>query len=163
MAGEVLLIEDSHNTRVIVQKILERQGQPLQTASDGPSGLSRIVDLKPRMVLLDISLPEMDGMEIARRVRAHEDEEVRKTVLVALTAMGTPRDRDRFYEAGCDDHLPKPFRAAQLAEVVSAYMSEDFTPGVSETPGGQRRKKLAEMQAFMAQTSLKEEQQQELH
>jgi CheY-like chemotaxis protein len=148
MKGELLLIEDSHNTQMIVSKILERHGYALQAAMDGVSGLKKLEEMRPRVVLLDISLPEMDGMEIARRVRDHQSEEIRNTVLIALTAMGTTGDRDRFYDAGCDDHLPKPFRAVQLVEIVDAYMSPDFVPGKTLSPGARRREKLKEMAAL---------------
>lgn len=151
MTGEILLVEDSHNTQTIVRKILELQGYSLETASDGISGLRKIEEIKPRLVLLDISLPEMDGMEVSRRVRAHTDDEVRKTVLIALTAMASPGDRERFFDVGCDDYLPKPFRSAQLVEIVQKYMSADYIPGKTATPGMLRRKKVAEMEDFQAQ------------
>jgi len=151
MTGELLLVEDSHNTQTIVRKILELQGYSLETASDGISGFRKIEALMPRMVLLDISLPEMDGMEVARQVRAHKDEIVRKTVLIALTAMASAGDRERFFDAGCDDYLPKPFRSTQLVEIVKKYMSADFVPGETATPGMLRRKKVAEMEAFQAE------------
>ena len=158
MKGELLLIEDSHNTQMIVSKILERQGYALQTALDGVSGLKKLEEMKPKVVLLDISLPEMDGMEIARRVRGHENEQIQTTVLIALTAMGTTGDRDRFYDAGCDDHLPKPFRAAQLVEIVDVYMSTDFEPGKTLSPGARRREKLKEMAALKAAAEEREKQ-----
>ncbi|MFN2144838.1 MAG: PleD family two-component system response regulator, partial [Anaerolineales bacterium] len=75
--GEILLVEDSLNTQMIVRKILELQGYSLVTASDGISGFRKIEEIKPRLVLLDISLPEMDGKEDSRRVRAHTEEDVR--------------------------------------------------------------------------------------
>lgn len=158
MRGELLLIEDSHNTQMIVSKILERQGYAIQTALDGVSGLKKLEEMKPKVVLLDISLPEMDGMEIARRVREHENEQIQNIVLIALTAMGTTGDRDRFYDAGCDDHLPKPFRAAQLVEIVDAYMSADFEPGKTLSPGARRREKLKEMAALKAAAEEREKQ-----
>jgi CheY-like chemotaxis protein len=152
MKGELLLIEDSENTRVIIQKILERQEYQLHTANDGAQGIKRIEELRPKLVLLDISLPEMDGMEVARRVRGHPEDEVRDTVLVALTAMATPGDRDRFFDAGCDDHLPKPFRAAQLVEIVDMYMAAEFVAGETPTPGQRRRERLKEIAALRTQT-----------
>lgn len=152
MKGELLLIEDSENTRVIIEKILERQEYRLYTARDGAQGIKRIEELRPKLVLLDISLPEMDGMEVARRVRSHPEDGIRQTVLVALTAMATPGDRDRFFDAGCDDHLPKPFRAAQLVEIVDMYMAAEFVPGETATPGQRRRDRLKEIAALRTQT-----------
>ncbi|MBN2045402.1 MAG: response regulator [Anaerolineales bacterium] len=156
MKGELLLIEDSHNTQMIVKKILELQGYSLQTASDGISGLRKIEELTPKVVLLDISLPQMDGMEVARKVRFHENETVQNTVLIALTAMAASGDRERFFDVGCDDYLPKPFRSAQLVDIVQKYMSADYIPGESVNPGMLRRKKVAEMEAY--QTRIAEQQ-----
>jgi len=156
MMGEILLVEDSLNTQMIVRKILELQGYSLVTASDGISGFRKIEEIKPRLVLLDISLPEMDGMEVSRRVRAHSDEDVRKTVLIALTAMAASGDRERFFDVGCDDYLPKPFRSVQLVEIVQKYMSNTYIPGESVNPGMLRRKKVAEMEAFQAQIAEKQ-------
>ena len=136
MKGELLLIEDNPDTQMIVRKILERQEYSIRTANDGFSGLKLIEDVQRKLVLLDISLPEMDGMEIARRIRQHENQELRNTVLIALTAMGTSGDRDRFFDAGCDDHLPKPFRAIQLVEMVQVYMSDNFVPGGNKQSRG---------------------------
>jgi CheY-like chemotaxis protein len=157
MKGELLLIEDSQNTQMIVRRILERQGYALQTANDGVSGLEKLEEMQPKVVLLDISLPEMDGMEIARRVRDHENEAVKASVLIALTAMGTTGDRDRFFDAGCDDHLAKPFRATQLVEIVDAYMSDDYVPSEMVSPGARRREKLREIAAMKAAAAEVEE------
>ena len=159
MKGEILLVEDSHNTQVIVKKILEMQGYSLQTAGDGVTGFRRIEEHAPRVVLLDISLPEMDGMEVARQVRAHKDEAVQKTVLIALTAMAASGDRERFFDVGCDDYLPKPFRSAELIDIVEKYMSADYIPGESVNPGMLRRKKVAEMEAY--QSRIEEQQAEE--
>ena len=98
---EILYIEDNFHNRRIVRKILERQGYTLHEREDGLEGYEFLKELKPGIVLLDISLPTMDGMEIARRVK--EDSEVQHIYLIALTASAMQGDRERFLDAGCDD------------------------------------------------------------
>ena len=131
--GEILYIEDNFHNRRIVRKILERQDYVLYDAEDGLEGYNRLKELMPKVVLLDISLPTMDGIEIANRVKA--DQETRDVILIALTASAMAGDRERFLEAGCDDYLSKPFRALDLVEMVDYYMSPDFVPGKSLSPG----------------------------
>jgi two-component system cell cycle response regulator DivK len=116
---QVLYVEDNSHNRRIVRKILTVHGYSVVEAEDGISGLEKIKELKPPLVLLDIALPGMDGMEIARRVKASE--ELRHIPLVALTASAMQGDRERFLEAGCDGYLSKPFKAVELMEVVEDY------------------------------------------
>lgn len=133
--GEILYIEDNFHNRRIVRKILERQDYVIYDAEDGLEGYNQLKELMPKVVLLDISLPTMDGIEIANRVKA--DAETRDVVLIALTASAMAGDRERFLEAGCDDYLSKPFRALDLVEMVDYYMSSDFVPGKTLSPGSE--------------------------
>lgn len=131
--GEILYIEDNFHNRRIVRKILERQDYVIYDAEDGLEGYNRLKELMPKVVLLDISLPTMDGIEIANRVKA--DSSTRDVVLIALTASAMAGDRERFLEAGCDDYLSKPFRALDLVEMVDYYMGRDYVPGESLSTG----------------------------
>ncbi len=123
----ILYIEDNFHNRRIVRKILTVNGYSVVEADDGLLGLEMIKELKPPLVLLDIALPGMDGMEIAERVKA--DEALRGVPLVALTASAMRGDRERFLAAGCDGYLSKPFKAHELVEVVENYY--DSTNGKS--------------------------------
>jgi len=143
--GEILYIEDNFLNRRIVRKILERQDYVLHEAEDGLDGYEQLKKLKPKVVLLDITLPGMDGLEIARSVKA--DPGTRDVILVALTASAMVGDRERFLGAGCDDYLSKPFRANDLVAIVDFYMSPDFVPGSMLTPGAELR--LSKKQASL--------------
>ena len=81
---KLLYIEDNFHNRRIVRKIMERQGYEIHEAEDGMVGFQMIEEMKPPLVLLDISLPGMDGIEIAQRVKA--DPGLKDTLLIALTA-----------------------------------------------------------------------------
>ncbi len=118
----ILYIEDNYHNRRLVQKILKAKGYHVELAEDGLVGWQRIQELKPPLVLLDISLPGMDGMEIVRRVKS--DPELRDTWVVALTAAAMRGDRDRFLDAGCDDYIPKPIQVKALLQSVSSFFEQ---------------------------------------
>ncbi|MFN2271580.1 MAG: response regulator [Anaerolineae bacterium] len=115
----VLYIEDNFHNRRIVRKILQSQGYSLIEAEDGISGLAMVQELKPPLVLLDIGLPGMDGLEVVGRIKA--DEALREIPVIALTASAMRGDRERFLAAGCDDYLSKPVQAMELINMVGAY------------------------------------------
>lgn len=115
----VLYIEDNFHNRRIVRKILQSRGYSLIEAEDGISGLAMVQELKPPLVLLDIGLPGMDGLEVVGRIKA--DARLREIPVIALTASAMRGDRERFLAAGCDDYLSKPVQALELINMVGAY------------------------------------------
>jgi two-component system cell cycle response regulator DivK len=115
----VLYIEDNYHNRRIVRKILQSRGYTLIEAEDGLSGLAMVHELKPPLILLDIGLPGIDGLEVVARVKA--DPELRDTPVIALTASAMRGDRERFLEAGCDDYLSKPIQAMELINKVADH------------------------------------------
>ncbi len=132
----ILYIEDNVHNRRIVRKILESQGYTLLEAGDGESGLMMIRRLKPPLVLLDISLPGMDGLELLAQVRA--DDRLRHIPVIALTASAMRGDRERFLAAGCDDYISKPVQVAELLEKVAAhYPSNHAATKTNDQPASQ--------------------------
>jgi two-component system cell cycle response regulator DivK len=115
----VLYIEDNLHNRRIVRKILQSQGYQVVEAEDGPTGLAMVYELKPPLILLDIGLPGMDGLEVVANIK--ENTELHDTPVIALTASAMRGDRERFLAAGCDDYLSKPIQAMELIKMVSAY------------------------------------------
>ena len=115
----VLYIEDNSHNRRIVRKILGMQGYHVIEAEDGLLGYNMIRDRRPPLVLLDISLPTMDGIEIVGRVKA--DPQLRHIPVIALTALAMRGDRERFLDAGCDDYLSKPVKAMELINMVDQH------------------------------------------
>ena len=90
-------------------------------AYDGPSALIEVAVYRPDMVLLDIGLPGMSGLEVARHIR--EQPRLKHTVLTALTGWGTEEDRRRSHEAGFDHHLVKPFDSDSLEKLLASVGS----------------------------------------
>jgi two-component system cell cycle response regulator DivK len=115
----VLYIEDNYHNRRLVRKILESRGYSLVEAEDGLSGLTLARDLKPPLILLDIGLPGMDGLEVVERLKA--DAHVKDIPVIAVTASAMVGDRERFLEAGCDDYLSKPIQVMDLINKVAAH------------------------------------------
>lgn len=118
----ILYIEDNAHNRRIVRKILTVYGYKVVEAEDGLQGYEMIRDLKPPLVLLDISLPTMDGIQIIGRLKL--DEELRHIPVIALTASAMRGDREKFLNAGCDDYLSKPVNAQELLSMVDSYYPE---------------------------------------
>jgi CheY-like chemotaxis protein len=115
----VLYIEDNYHNRRIVRKILTSSGYNVIEAEDGVSGLEMVRELKPPLVLLDIGLPGMDGLEVVGHIRS--DVELRDIPVIALTASAMRGDKERFLAAGCDDYLSKPVHVLKLIKIVQAY------------------------------------------
>ncbi len=116
----VLYIEDNFHNRRIVRKVLQSQGYTVVEAEDGLTGLAMVRELTPPLILLDIGLPGMDGLEVVARIKA--DTTLREIPVIALTASAMRGDRERFLAAGCDDYLSKPVQAQELLSKVREYL-----------------------------------------
>ncbi len=120
--GTVVLIEDEESIADLVQMYFEQEGFRLVHAADGEKGLDAVRDRDPRVVLLDLGLPGMDGIEVCRRIRAMSDVPV-----IMLTARDSEIDKIVGLEIGADDYVTKPFSPRELVARVRAVLrrSED--------------------------------------
>jgi CheY-like chemotaxis protein len=114
---KILYIEDNYHNRRVVRKILQSKGYWVIEAETGEDGLAMLDKLKTPLVLLDIGLPGIDGLEVVKRIR--EDEDLKDTYVIAITAAAMQGDQERFLQAGCDNYMSKPIRAMELIEMVS--------------------------------------------
>ena len=119
---KVLCVEDNTVNMLLVSRIVEAEGHELIKAEVGYSALDILDGTVPDIILLDINLPGMDGLELARRFKA--DERLAPVPLVATTAQVLVGDRERCLEAGCDDYLPKPLDIRKLREVIRHYLND---------------------------------------
>jgi CheY-like chemotaxis protein len=94
------------------------------SARSGVDFLARVPQLHPDIVLMDIQMPEMDGLEAIRRLRAMQDQRLASVPVVALTALAMPGDRELCIEAGADEYVTKPFRLKEINELI-LQMLED--------------------------------------
>ncbi len=111
----VLVIEDNDDARETLQMLLHTMGHHVHVAPDGLSGLEKMLEVAPDVALVDLGLPGLDGLQLARRVRASGGSEI---YLVAVTGYGAREDRTRALEAGFDAHMTKPVGAAELHEIL---------------------------------------------
>lgn len=113
----ILVVDDDPKIVALVRTYLERERYPVITASDGASALRAIEAEAPRLVVLDLMLPELDGLAVLRRARA-----VSETPILVLSARGSTADRILGLGEGADDYLPKPFSPAELVARVRTIL-----------------------------------------
>ena len=113
----ILVIEDNPSIVKILQRGLSYEGYHVETALDGETGLARAVELHPDLIILDLMLPKLSGMEVCQRIRATEN-----TPILILTAKATLQDRVFGLDAGADDYLTKPFELDELLARVRALL-----------------------------------------
>jgi len=119
--ARLLMIEDDARLAGMVGEYLRQSGYVLTHAGDGESGLAMLQDAPVDLVILDLMLPGIDGLEVCRRIRALPGEDARVPVLM-LTAKGDPMDRIIGLELGADDYLPKPFEPRELLARIRAVL-----------------------------------------
>jgi PAS domain S-box-containing protein len=112
----VLIIEDNDDARETLQRALELNGHQVRAARDGSSGIAAAGEQRPDVALIDIALPDFDGYEVARRLRARDAD--RRIRLIAITGYGQESDRRRALEAGFDVHLTKPVSYERLKQII---------------------------------------------
>jgi len=117
MSTKILIIEDEERIRQFLQRGLSFEGYRIETAADGQTGLDMARESPPDLVLLDLMLPGMDGLEVCRRIRAASEVPV-----LMLTAKETVEDRVTGLDAGADDYLVKPFAFDELLARVRALL-----------------------------------------
>ena len=110
----VLVVEDNEMNRDMLSRRLQKRGYEVLIAEDGAQGLARAAADLPDLILMDMSLPEVDGWEATRRLRAAEA--TAKIPIIALTAHAFSDDRDKALAAGCDDFDTKPIELPRLLE-----------------------------------------------
>lgn len=116
MKHTVLLIEDNEANRYLARFLLEKNGLEVLQAKNGVEGLALALARPPDLILMDIEMPEMDGYEAARRLKA--DPATAKVPIMAFTSYAHPSDRDRALERGFSDYLEKPFEIDELIRRV---------------------------------------------
>lgn len=119
---KVLLVEDNEMNRDMLSRRLERRGYDVVLAEDGDQGLQRAADTRPDLILLDMSLPGVDGWEVARRLKA--DPATAAISIIALTAHTMAGDRERALQAGCDDYDTKPIELPRLLDMMSTLLAQ---------------------------------------
>ena len=132
--GTILLVEDEQSIASLVSLYLSNEGYIVEHVADGAQALAAVERVRPSLVILDLMLPGMDGVEICRRLRQSGDE----LPIMMLTARDTEVDRVLGLELGADDYVTKPFSPRELVARVKAVLRRSGRPATEETEAALR-------------------------
>ena len=121
MAKRILIVEDTKTIVMVEKMMLAGQGYDIKTAENGLKGLEMAMMLEPDLILLDVMMPEMDGIEMCRRLR--EDERTAEVPVIMVTTRGEPEQVEEAFLAGCTDYVTKPIDKFELIEKVEKYIA----------------------------------------
>jgi CheY-like chemotaxis protein len=123
MPGEPLLIVDDNPVNLkLVRVLLVMEGYEVRTAEDAEDALRVLATFRPRLILMDLQLPGMDGLELTRRLKA--EPATRDVIILALTAYAMKGDDEKARAAGCDGYITKPIDTQTLPALVAAHLLE---------------------------------------
>ena len=122
MGKNILYIEDNPDNMLLVQRALESRGYKLLKAVNGVDGISMAEGNMIDLILLDINLPDIDGYEVAQRLRKSSKSELVYIPIIAVTANALKGDAERALEAGCDVYMSKPINIRELWARIEAYV-----------------------------------------
>ncbi|MEL6308663.1 MAG: response regulator transcription factor [Chloroflexota bacterium] len=132
MSERILVVDDDQHIIDLAQMYLEQDGFTVESANDGRAALNKILDDEPALVVLDLMMPELDGWEVCRRVRAQSD-----VPIIMVTARGEDIDKIVGLELGADDYLAKPFNPRELVARVKAILRRS---GIKSSAGSEQKK-----------------------
>jgi CheY-like chemotaxis protein len=119
-ADLILIIDDNPANLKVARFALEAEGYQVQTVNDAEEALVLIRDIHPRLILMDIQLPGMDGLELTRQLKA--EPATREIIIVAVTAYAMKGDREKALLAGCDGYITKPIDTRALPSEVAGFL-----------------------------------------
>jgi two-component system, cell cycle response regulator DivK len=120
--NKILYIEDNPDNLLLVKRVLEASGYEFLEAKNGLDGLQIAENQHIDLILLDINLPDIDGYEVARRLRSSQDSHLTYVPIIAITANALKGDAEKALEAGCDVYMSKPINIRELRARVEAFI-----------------------------------------
>ncbi|MFP4324249.1 MAG: response regulator [Anaerolineales bacterium] len=120
MTKRILVVEDNPDNRILITDVLTSLSYDVLVAVDGEEGVAKADAEKPDLILMDLSLPHMDGWTATGQIKANPD--LQHIPIIALTAHAMVGDRERALEAGCDDYVSKPIDLRELAGKLAEYL-----------------------------------------
>jgi CheY-like chemotaxis protein len=118
----ILAVDDEEDARSLIQTVLERAGADVTAVASPLAALEQISTLRPQALVVDLSMPEMDGFELISRIRRSSDARIRNVPAAALTAFARPEDRTRALRSGFEMHLAKPVDPGELVASVATLV-----------------------------------------
>ena len=123
MSARILHVEDNPANRMIVRDLLEFRGYQVVDVMDGEEALAATERERPDLILMDIQLPRISGLEATRRIKARED--LRRIPIVAVTSFALSGDDQKAFAAGCDAYIAKPYKTRELLELIQRLLQPD--------------------------------------
>src|SRR5579872_6471451 len=120
MCETVLIVDDNRDNRDLTQILLESEGFEVQLAEDAPNALRILASICPKMILMDVQLPGMDGLELTRRLR--QDPSLQGVIIVALSAYAMAADKENARAAGCDGYITKPIDTRTFGGTIRGFV-----------------------------------------
>lgn len=120
MKQNILIIEDEEDLQMVLQYSLQKEGYRVDVAGTGLEGLEKIKNKRPSLLILDLNLPDMSGLDVCKQIRANKD--CKDLAIVMLTAKSQELDRVHGFEAGADDYVSKPFSTRELILRIQALL-----------------------------------------
>ena len=122
----ILVVDDNEDIRSLLSLVLQREGHEVVLASDGTEALEKIKIAKPDLILLDVMMPGLSGLEVLSIIREDKDKKINEIPIMMITAKSTITDIDNAVELGASSYIIKPFRPANLIEKVNAIFAEEL-------------------------------------
>ena len=123
MAKKILIVEDNEVNRVLMRDLLAYHGYEIIEAADGAEGIQKAKKVRPDLILMDIQMPIMDGIQAITHLKA--DPETRDLKIVGITSFAMKGDRERILQAGCDEYVAKPINTRELPKLVKRLLGEE--------------------------------------
>ncbi len=120
MKEKILIIEDNSQNVRLLKMALRAKGYTLLEAADGEEALDMAINNKPDLIIMDIQLPKVNGVEVTKKLRQMSD--FKQTPIIAVTAYAMKGDEEKIMKAGCDAYLSKPINTRQLPEIVAKML-----------------------------------------
>jgi CheY-like chemotaxis protein len=120
MPERVLIVDDNPTNLKLVSYLVRANGYEVDTATDAEAAIAAIAAQRPRVILMDVQLPGIDGLELTRRLKA--DPATRDISIIVVTAYAMKGDQERARAAGCDDYVTKPIDTRALPELIARYV-----------------------------------------
>ncbi len=119
---KILVVEDDPRSLKLVRDVLQANGYETEEVTNGEDAVVRAVQMKPDLIIMDIRMPGIDGLEATRRLKGDADTEM--IPIIAVTAHAMPGDEEKILGAGCQAYLPKPLRFAEFVSTVMSLLGD---------------------------------------
>lgn len=118
----ILVVDDNEDSRELVKKILKKQGYTIIEAVDGEDAIAKAIAYRPDLILMDISIPKIDGYEATKRLKSRPD--FKDTPIIAFTAHAMRGDQEKALQAGCNGYISKPINVREFPEQIKIYLKD---------------------------------------